>query len=151
MTILFPKKNDMRCPACLTEWNKVSLQMAGLRGCPKCKTALEPLKIEEDGYIHVNWQDMRMLVLYAKRWSKIFDRKNRVSNDAIMALDNIVAKIQSYRPENGALLIPENDIVIIEKVIRENIQGQPVIELTIKHAKEEEVEQIPSPYFVNIQ
>lgn len=76
---------------------------------------------------------------------------NRVSNDAMMALDNIVRNIQNHRPESGALLIPENDIVVIERVIRKNLIGQPVVELTIKHAKEEEVEKIPSPYFVNIE
>lgn len=151
MMILFPKKNDMRCPACLAEWSKASLKMAGLKGCPHCKTVLEPLKIAEDGYVHVNWQDMRVLVLYAKRWSKIFDMSNRVSNDAVMALDNIVKNIQNHRPESGALLIPENDIVVIERVIKQNLTGQPVVELTIKHAKEEEVEKIPSPYFVHIQ
>lgn len=149
---LFQQKNDKRCPCCQAEWNSNALKASGLKGCPHCRTVLEPLKVIEDGYVHLNWQDLRVLVLYAKRWSKIFDTNNRTSLDAIQALNNIIAKVQVHRPETGALLIPEQDIVTIEKAIKESSQGM-VVELTIKHASEDTVEvkkSIPSPYFANI-
>lgn len=153
MSAIFESKADRRCPVCLTEWSSAALKFAGIKGCPKCKTALAPLHTAEDGYIKINWQDVRVLVLYANRWAKVFDETKRVSLDALMALKNITMAVQQYRPATGALLIPEQDIVTIEKEIKTNRKGDVVIELTIKH-KEDEKQPDPklaSPYFINLQ
>lgn len=151
---LFFKKSDSRCQVCNAEWNSFALKQSGLRGCPNCKSLLQPMKIEEDGYIHVNWQEVRVLAIYANRWSQIFDLNTKITDEAKVVLHNILHKLETYRPEQGDLLIPRNDILQMERSVRDNAKGQPVIELTITSVKEVTKvpmqKGVPSPYFMNL-
>lgn len=118
------KSHDMRCPVCLSEWNQSDLMSAGIKTCPHCKTIIQPLKIEHDGYIFINWQDLRVLAIYSKRWASMFDMTQKGNQDAVQALENILEGIRRYQPTGTPQLTPPLDTVILHgapKLEEENI------------------------------
>ena len=113
--MLYPGKNDLRCPVCLAEFNQAAMQAAGVKGCPNCHTTLQPVLIAHDGYIKINWQDLRVLAIYAQRWSITFDLTNGGNRDSLKALQNIINKLRAYEPKGGPPLVPPMDAVIINR------------------------------------
>lgn len=112
------KHNDIRCPVCLSEWNLADVTAQGHKNCPQCHTPIMPMKISEDGYVKLNWQDVRVLAQYARRWTVFFDRKNKSDVDAIIALNHIVAKLQMCMPKDALPLFPQHEVIEIK-------QGRP--------------------------
>lgn len=104
-------RNDLRCPVCLCEYNFKALAHQGIKQCPSCKTVLQPLLKRHDGYIQVNWQDMRTLAIYALRWSKIFDMNKQGDKDAHKALHNIISNLARFQPQGAPQIVPEKDAV----------------------------------------
>lgn len=107
MTIF--KRYDLRCPVCLAEFSFKAMANSGIKDCPMCHTILQPLEVKHDGYIRVNWQDMRTLATYASRWSRVFDTKNKGDVDAIIALQNIIEGLSRFRPLGAEPIIPLKD------------------------------------------
>lgn len=105
------RKNDRRCPVCLHVFNAEAMMKLGKKGCPVCHTVLQPLETKYDGYIRINWQDIRTLAIYARRWSKIFDIKAAGDKDALAALQNIFNALSRFRPVGAQPLLPDKDIV----------------------------------------
>ena len=148
MINFFSKSDDMRCTLCSKEWNDVSAHAAGLHGCPYCKTMVQAQKISEDGYIKVNWQDLRMLSIFATRWSKLFDMRFQVNIDALAALQNIISKLEKYQPKGGGVLVPADDIEVIRRAVP-NTDGE--VEIEVHHKQPSVVpDGIPSPYFIKL-
>lgn len=102
--------NDLRCPVCQATWNQEALMRIGIKGCPHCKTVIEPLLISQDGYIKVNWQDLRVLAIYAWRWTQVFDTRKKGDVDAIIAFQNILDALAKYQPKDGAPIIPFDNV-----------------------------------------
>lgn len=149
MNVQYFGHNDMRCPVCLLEWNKQALKQVGVNVCPQCKTSIPALEIANDGYIKANWQDLRVLAIYAKRWAQVFDLKKKGDRDAFQALDNILRKIQSYKPKNAIDLVPQHDDVVIGVMHRAD--EPPMIQFLeeVKEPKQgkDDKGNIISPYF----
>jgi len=93
-------KNDIRCSVCLREFNTAQLKSEGLFNgtCPICGTGIKPHKMAEDGYVKVNWQELRVLAIYARRWADTFDRRPLGNLQAITVLENILKRLERYKP-----------------------------------------------------
>lgn len=102
-------KPDVRCVVCTMEFHLESVRKLGYKTCPQCQTPLPPVLLKNDGYIKANWQDMRMLAIFAKRWTARFDTTNRGNRDSVVALDNICKRLESFRPEGAEPLLGRND------------------------------------------
>ena len=154
---VFKGKNDLRCPVCLLEWNLAAMQAAGVIGCPSCHTKIQPLKISEDGYIKINWQDLRVLAIYAQRWSITFDLQNGGNRDALRALQNILNNLRNYQPRNAQPLTPPFDAIIVKggPPMRgapiDLFEGELVVDefthVTADMLKPDHTGMIPSPFF----
>lgn len=102
-------KPDVRCVVCEREYSLDAIRRAGIIGCPDCGTTLEPVYLAHDGYVRVNWQDLRMLAIFATRWSRRFDRSKRGNRDTLAALENIIEKLERYQPKNSRPLMGDNE------------------------------------------
>lgn len=155
--------NDLRCPVCLATWNQEVLMKIGIKSCPHCKTVIEPLLISQDGYIKINWQDLRVLAIYAWRWTQMFDRTRKGDVDAIIVFENILKHLSQYQPKDGAPIIPIQKAVPDPAIVAA-IMGQlrkvemlpkpkhpePKVEMTFE-IKQEDLKpnaegKIPSPF-----
>lgn len=150
MVVYFHGANDKRCPVCLCEWNEAVMTKAGIKQCPNCKTVIAPMDIKDDGYIRINWQDMRVLAVYAKRWSAMFDLKVKGNRDAVQALIHILYKIEGFKPKNAKPLTPLEDDIVIARITGKS--PLPLIEIAVKREKDEESKKdatgnLVSPYF----
>jgi hypothetical protein len=143
ITMAIFKKNDLRCPVCLAEYNSVEMAHAGIKHCPACKTVIQPMRIEHDGYIKINWHNIRVLANYARRWTLTFDIASKGNRDAIQALLNIINALSVYRPKQAEPIVPQIDPVMegyVQQV--EYTEPEGVIELKADHTGN-----IPSPWF----
>jgi hypothetical protein len=116
-----PKK-DIRCAVCRAEFVSSLLKENQTKECPVCKTLIPPLKIADDGYVMLNWQDIRVLAIYAQRWAGRFDMTSKGNVDSIQVLKGIVEHLKIYQPKTGgtldAELIAEKEIGIPSPYIR---------------------------------
>lgn len=136
------KKHDQRCPVCLSEFNSQEMRQAGFKSCPVCKTTLQPLTISHDGYIRINWQDMRVLAIYARRWSMGFDLTKKGNRDAIQALENIIANLSKYKPNMSEPIVPAVDAFIVG-----NMQAEYNLDNVPLNLKPDHTGMIPSPFY----
>ncbi len=112
-----PRENDCRCAVCLTEYKAsehAHTDAVRLKRCPFCKTQIPPLKLSSDGYVKVNWQDLRVLCIYALRWSTNFNLAHKANQDALTALHNIIHAFEKYQPKGELTIVPEIDVVVID-------------------------------------
>jgi hypothetical protein len=100
-------KKDIRCAVCLGEFFSEEMIEKKVDTCPTCGTTIKPVKISQDGYIKVNWQDVRVLAIYSQRWAKGFNLDTKGNVDSKIALDNIINKLKAYKPTDGGDLDPE--------------------------------------------
>lgn len=124
------KPHNVKCYICLNTCNFEEVIAAKIIGCPNCGTQVPPMKLNEFGYIHVNWQDIRVLAIYAQRWAETFPKDIKGNIDHVQALKNIVGNLQRFRPPTGDPLDAE-------------IQAPPVAEAI----EQRKVIGIKSPYF----
>jgi hypothetical protein len=151
MTATHP--NDMRCPVCLLEFNSEEMKRAGVRGCAKCHTSIPPIYLAHDGYVKVNWQDLRVLAIYAQRWSIGFDLRNKGNQDALKALENIINHLRQYKPKNAAPIVPLVDVVRVRGDAEHDVKNIPIqfnihIPLPKRYEwKPDHTGFIPSPFY----
>lgn len=150
------EQNDMRCPVCGKEWLLSITMKLGVKGCPNCATSLQPLKIKDDGYVKVNWQDLRTIAIYAERWSSMFDMSVKGNQDAVRALQNILTHLRTYQPKEALpLTLPVTPIVVIQKEKETENHGNypktPKIRIELDDSKRElkpdSTGNIPSPFY----
>lgn len=91
---------------CQSEFSKEELAGYLLPKCPKCLTSIKPMNIANDGYIKMNWEEIRLLAIYAQRWVGKFDAGNTGNKEYITAVQNIINKIQLYQPKTSKSLDP---------------------------------------------
>lgn len=108
-------KNDLRCCVCLSEFRLADTQKLTERKCPNCGTQIPPQMINEDGYVKLNWQDLRVLAMYSRRWATMFDLTKSGNRHAITALENIINKILPFQPKTAKPLLPPTEVIVIDK------------------------------------
>lgn len=74
------------------------------------------MKIAEDGYIHVNWQDIRVLAIFAQRWIETFP-PSKGNDDAKTAVRNIVQRLYRFKPPTGYDLDPMMQLPGVQEAI----------------------------------
>lgn len=112
MTIF--KKNDIRCPLCAAEYNAQDIRGPA---CPNCGTQTPVMRVIDDIYVKLNWQEMRILTIYAQRWMQTFDLNHRGNIDAAKVLDRIVQSLHKFRPDGGGDLNPMIDTPQVQEMI----------------------------------
>ena len=112
---------DVRCQACLAEYNFEAVRRLGIAHCPHCRTSLPPMWIREDGYIHVNWQELRVLAIYAQRWGSKFDLSKKGNQDAIRAFGNILRHLERFKPQGANPLTIKDDPIIEGHVVEQDV------------------------------
>jgi hypothetical protein len=105
-----PIKKDIRCAVCKSEFVSAVLNATKEQSCPICRTTVPPLKINQDGFIKINWQSIRVLAIYAQRWAETFDTSNPANREYIRALKNIINELEIYRPKTGKDLNPAQEL-----------------------------------------
>ena len=113
------KGKKYRCPVCLEDFD--TIRKSKPYTCEYCGTRIPPLETALDGYIRVNWQDMRVLVIYARRWASMFDLTRRGNQDAARMLGNITGQVKTFRPQDGEKI--EDDKIINRNI--ENTEEEP--------------------------
>lgn len=119
--------NDIRCPQCGWQGNlHIAQTVMKATQCPNCGTKHPPLKLAEDGLIKTNWQDMRILCIYAQRFGAIFDQGIPGNRIAIEILNRIVKEMARYQPPNAPNLDPQlTDQNIAKDIEQRKIKGMP--------------------------
>ncbi len=144
------RKNDFRCPVCLVEFSMPTPKEESSAGCPFCKTILRPMLTRHDGYVNINWQDLRTLAIYSKRWASLFDLAKKGDQDSRKALENIIDKLKKFRPVDAELLTPERDQIADSMRRVEPDTGMihiPDNNVNLADMKPDEKGNIVSPFF----
>ena len=140
--------NDCRCAVCLAEFRAINYQKTNT--CPLCHTIVPPLQMAHDGYVKLNWQDLRVLAIYAQRWSTHFDLNKKGNQDALRALNNIIQSLRHYQPEGAPPIVPSTDVVILEGSIRPKPPKKASPEIGFDEKAEIKPDangNIPSPFY----
>lgn len=77
----------------------------GVNRCPNCGTVIPPYLIAQDILIAINWQSLRILATYSKRWITQFDLRKRGNRDMVQALENIIHYLGHHRPPNALPIV----------------------------------------------
>lgn len=102
--------NDIRCPVCYVEFNEWAIKQEGHKVCPNCKSTVTPLLKSQDGYVYVNWGQLRIMATYAKRWTTLIDIRKKGNWDMVQALDVFIKSLGFYKPNGALQLILEDDL-----------------------------------------
>lgn len=142
--MFWKKKNDLRCAVCTAEYDS-KLFRHPLDACPNCGTKIPPLKTNQDVAVKLNWQDLRVLAIYAKRWSHLIPVENPINKQALEALRLILKNLEKYQPKGSESLIIKNEVVRLEIPLQAEQKvvptgGQMVFEKDVKG-------RIISPFF----
>lgn len=110
---------------CNAQWNHEQwFKKNGHQRCPNCNTNVMPMNIVHNGFIEMNWAELVMLCTYAKRWTKVITPDSETSIHLLMAFDNIMKRLEKYRPDGMPALFPEKDDVEI-KVEHQGVALKP--------------------------
>lgn len=127
--------NDIRCPRCGWQGNMENVMIAKIGRCPNCGTTNPPLKLKWDGLIKTNWEDIRILCIYAQRFGATFDETILGNKTAIDILNRIVQDLARFQPPNAPNLDPHlKDENIAKDIEARKIRGfqSPYIKDLIK-------------------
>ena len=103
----FFKRNklDIFCIVCGAEFEERTIP-AGMWHCPHCSTVISPAYKKYDGYIRINWRELSMMARHIDM-IKIAN-PDSILKDGHKALDNILAKLKTFKPQGAPDLIQEN-------------------------------------------
>ena len=127
----------MRCPVCLALFDWQAQQENHTEGCPVCKTTLHPMMLVHDGYVQINWQEMRMLCTFANRWMAGF-QNTKENQDTLKAFVNLLNRITKNQPPGVQPLVPNIDPVIVE------------MQEKLKQQRQKEVVELPKDAPINL-
>lgn len=107
--------NDVRCIVCLTEYDsREAVRINSHPCCPNCKSGFIPMKIQHDGFIKVNWQELIMVMTYAVRYTKTFDTSHIMARDARRAIKQIYERLEKSKPIGEHPLVEPKDEIRAE-------------------------------------
>jgi hypothetical protein len=89
----------IRCTRCHAEYTEV--QFKEMECCTSCGSTAQPQLIEQDVFIRINWQELRVLVEFALRAP--------VRGESKGLLEEIVRRLASNRPPNAPPLTLEEE------------------------------------------
>jgi hypothetical protein len=90
----------LRCAVC--DWRAPDESaVEGLTACPQCDSTGIPLGPDNDLTIAVNWQELRVLVMWAERWGSQYERQDAFMLPLVRA---IARRIEGQHPELSARL-----------------------------------------------
>lgn len=139
-------KPDVRCPVCLAEYVSAHFKQPFIPQCPFCKTVIPPMPLRHDGWVKLNWQELRVLAIYAQRWSTTFDLRLRGNLEALRVLQNILHELRQYQPKDAPPIVPSMNVVYLEG---HHHPHPPKVELDFDPAATMEPDKdgnVPSPY-----
>jgi hypothetical protein len=140
---------DLRCGVCLFEYTLAEVK--GKRACPNCGNVLGFLQLSQDGYVRVNWHDLRILATYARRWTIHFDMTKAGNRFAVLALDNILESLEAFKPKGAKDLVEpaeEKKIIDDQERARTAYLTRPADAIAPELLfKKDATGQIPSPFF----
>lgn len=77
------------------------------------------MKISEDTYIALNWQEVRILAIYAQRWVATFNQNNKGNVDAGTIVNRIVGVLSKQMPAGADNL---NAMIVEDPNVAEDIK-----------------------------
>lgn len=119
---------ELMCQVCLHEYDVAHQKVLGV--CPFCGTKLEPMVNAQAGYIRIHWQQLRVLAIYAQRWTMHFDTGKRGNRDAVQALKNIINHLSQFRPRGAEPIVPPEEVQVQTTLAKtadapENLEREP--------------------------
>jgi hypothetical protein len=86
-----------RCIHCRSEFT--ADQLRGAKSCPTCGDTAQPLSLQDDVTITINWHELRLLCSWAEKWSEhlIASGQHSTSND-YMTIYSIIEALQDQYP-----------------------------------------------------
>ncbi len=90
------KKIRCRCLHCGTEFSFTEKELESISCCPRCENPGIPADPANDVTITINWQELRILVMWAERWAEKFLKDKPYSYRTLLS---IASRIQAQCPE----------------------------------------------------
>ncbi|MEW6378550.1 MAG: hypothetical protein AB1611_02960 [bacterium] len=86
-----------RCIRCRSEFS--AAQLRGKRSCPTCGDTGQPLSMEDDVTVTINWHELRILCSWAEKWSEHSISSTQIStSDDFMTIYSIIGALQEQYP-----------------------------------------------------
>jgi hypothetical protein len=89
---------NIRCIRCSEEFEDKELIDLSFDECPKCGGPGSPMLISQDIQLSINWNELRILTIYASNWAESLD------DDCKIDLMSILKRLEKYRPEGASAL-----------------------------------------------
>ncbi|MCL6584613.1 MAG: hypothetical protein K6U11_13395 [bacterium] len=91
------EKKIARCIRCRSEFT--ADQLRGVSCCPICGDTGQPLSLEDDVIIKINWHELRLLCSFAEKWSEYLITSGQVATaDNFMTIYSIIGALQEQYP-----------------------------------------------------
>lgn len=124
---------DIRCLNCSSEFTYAETE--GVNRCPKCATTTLPGIIKYDVDLKINWQELRILVMWASNYAKT------LGTDAQFTMACIADRLRKLRPEPAAgnltLLEDIQDIANELGINIEVVDNKSALEIATSSKKKE--------------
>jgi len=86
-----------RCVHCRSEFTADDLR--GAKSCPTCGDTGQPLSLQDDVTITINWHELRILCSWAEKWGEHLIASGQYSApNTYMAIYSIIGALQDQYP-----------------------------------------------------
>jgi hypothetical protein len=123
----------VRCIVCESEFSGKEIE--GVDRCPNCGDDSVPCSIDQDTTIKINWQELRILAVWAVNWAEL-----RCGTRDQECIHKIVDRLQLQKPdESFGSLIVEEEVQQIADTFNRNVElvdptgNKKVIKPTLKN------------------
>jgi hypothetical protein len=89
-----------RCIDCCSEFNDEDLIKSKASCCPVCGTLSLPVSVDKDVNITINWNELRILTMWASRWAE----QDGFNESSKISLHKIIKRLSKYRPDGSPAL-----------------------------------------------
>ena len=90
-------KKIARCIRCRSEFTPG--QLHGATSCPSCGDTGQPLSLQDDVTIKINWHELRLLCTWAEKWSeKMMESGQHPTAGSGMTIYSIIGALQEQYP-----------------------------------------------------
>lgn len=88
-----------RCLVCGHEVSEREIEERSLSCCPKCENNGVPAAVKHDVSITINWQELRILTIWAERWISSHTEESSRDKYALLTVRAIADRIEKQCPE----------------------------------------------------
>ncbi|MEW5801912.1 MAG: hypothetical protein AB1847_07370 [bacterium] len=86
-----------RCIRCRSEFT--SGQLNGVTSCPSCGDTSQPLSLQDDVTVKINWHELRVLCSWAEKWSEhLAESGQHPTAGSCMTIYSIIGALQDQYP-----------------------------------------------------